>query len=238
MKKSYSNFLNLLDIREEGSKRLFKILHFTLFILLIYWFFNNYQPSDFWLMSYIKHDNGSPLFSERHNVWNTYKGWRSYGEWLWVLFKFFWVFLFILIFTFGIPVLFHKTYHFSKTLGVKEKRTQLYVIICKTLGFGLFFWLFWFQFEYTPFERIEFNTKTIIQDSYLPHPSINKGNYVRVYSFTASDIESNFFYYRTKNNSKFFYDFLLLFIPFLISFMSCSVIVKLILWVRDGYKKN
>jgi len=148
------------------------------------------------------------------------------------------VFLFILIFTFGIPVLFHKTYHFSKRLGVEDKRTRLYVIIFKFLGFGLFFWLLWFQLEYTPFERIEFDTTMIIQDSYLSDPPINKGNYIRVHSFTSNDIKTNFYYYRTNYNSKFFYDFLLIFIPFLISFISCSVIVKLISWVRDGYKKD
>jgi len=77
MKKSYSKFLDLLDIREEGSRRLFKILHFTLFILLIYWVFNNYQPSDFWLMPNIKQANGFPYFDKFDNVWNTYNSWRE-----------------------------------------------------------------------------------------------------------------------------------------------------------------
>ena len=244
--KMYSNYTNLLGLRNEGIKRLFIIFHFMFFVFLIYWFFDSYKPSDFWLLQ--NERSGYPRFSVDDDIWNTYDGLGDYFAWLWMLFKLFWVFLFILLFTFGIPILFHKLYLFSKKLRLKYISAKSYLIF-NFLIFGLFFWLLWFQLDIKPFEKIEFDTKIRIQETYIYYGStiLNSTpkfkNYKLVHKFLHNiteggrEVSHSYFFYRNNYNSKFFYDFLLILIPFLISFIFCSAIANITLWVREGYEE-
>ena len=96
-----------------------------------------------------------------------------------------------------------------------------------------------------PFEKVEFDSYydivSKIGDSYP------KNNYSMVHSFIADELTSDmkreynsdqvtYIIYRSNYNSKFIYDLVLIFIPFLITIVLNSVIVKLFFWVKDGFK--
>ena len=239
MIKIYSKYLNLLLLGNEGFKRLFIILHFSFFFFLIYWFFYNYQPSDFGLL--YKWSDDSTI-----NFWNTYTEYNQYfSEAFWIFIKCLFVILIILVFTFGIPLLLFKIYKFSKTLGIEKKQEQLYFLGIIFFLFLLLFWLIWFQMKIIPFEKVEFDSYydivSQIGDSYP------KNNYSMVHSFIADELTSDmkrefnsdqvtYIIYRSNYNSKFIYDLVLIFIPFLITIVLNSVIVKLFFWVKDGFK--
>lgn len=213
-------YLNLFFPGNEGFKRLFIILHFSFFSFLTYWFFDNYQPSDFGLIG---------LHDYTDNHWNTFAD-NSYfsPQWFLSCIKCLLVSLIILMFTFGTPLLLFGIYKFSKLLGIKNKQAQLYFLAIISIIFLLLFWLIWYQMKIIPFERVEF-------DSYSEIVSLNADSYPKNNYFMTHRSNSDQYtaiWYRNNYNSKFIYDLLLIFIPFLISFVLNSVIVKLFLWVN------
>ena len=240
MIKIYSKYLNLMSLTQEGFKRIFIILQFSFFIFLLYWFFNNYQPSDFGLL-YEWHDD-----SER-NIWNTYtNSFHDFSDVFWVFIKCLFVILIILVFTFGIPLLLFKIYKFSKTLGIEKKQEQLYFLGINFFIFLLLFWLIWYQLKIIPFEKVEFDSYTdIVTPNEISYP---ENNYSMVHGFITDELtpemkirwnadQLTYIGYRSNYNSKFIYDLILIFIPFLISIVLNSVIVKLYFWIKDGFNK-
>jgi hypothetical protein len=238
MIKIYSKYLNLMSLTQEGFKRIFIILQFSFFIFLAYWFFHNYQPSDFGLL-YKWNDHPSD------NFWNNYHGYYPFSEAFWIFIKCLFVVLILLVFTFGIPLLIFKIYKFSKKLGIEKKQEQFYFLGINFFIFLLLFWLIWYQLKIIPFEKVEFDVYSDfvsqIGDSYP------ENNYSMIHSSVTDELTPDMkrqfnsdkltiVWYRSNYNSKFIYDFLLIFIPFLITIVLNSVIAKLFFWIKDGFK--
>ena len=242
MKKIYSKYLNSLDLVNQGHRRIFIILHISLFLISIYWFFENYEPSDF--KYFFNTDNWSQVIKDK-NTWWTLESWGNGYQYPEQFGRIIIISISLLCFNFGFPYLTYQIFYFPIKFGVFKKKTILIIFSIKSLIFLFLFWLLWFPLKYEPFKKVDFKTYLVIKDhpdvklmdkKYIDYYKNIRPNTVRVKSNESKDII--FDYYQTRFNSKLIYDLLLIFIPLFISFFVIELTLWLTIWVKDGFNKD